>query len=224
MTFPPELVLFDCDGVLVDSERLTNQVIQRNLNARGLSVPEEEIITFFVGGTMQGVYETALARGAQLEDHWVEHIYKEVFDTLAKGVAPIPGIVDVLDQLDQAAIPYAVCSNGPHAKMEITLTGCGLKSRFEGRIYSREDVPTPKPAPDIYLHAARIAGVAPVRCVVIEDSPNGATAGKAAGMYTLGYTAEMSAARLAPICDQLFEDMRALPAILKCPTHLRAVT
>lgn len=173
---------------------------------------------------MQGVYETALARGAQLEDHWVEHIYKEVFDTLAKGVAPIPGIVDVLDQLDQAAIPYAVCSNGPHAKMEITLTGCGLKSRFEGRIYSREDVPTPKPAPDIYLHAARIAGVAPVRCVVIEDSPNGATAGKAAGMYTLGYTAEMPAARLAPICDQLFEDMRALPAILKCPTHPRAVT
>ncbi|CUH52662.1 HAD family hydrolase [Shimia marina] len=224
MPLLPDLVLFDCDGVLVDSERLTNRVIHYNLKARGLFVPEEEIITLFVGGTMQGVYETARARGAVLEPDWVARIYEEVFAALAKDVTPIPGIVEVLDWLDQAAIPYAVCSNGPHAKMDVTLARCGLKARFEGRIYSREDVTTPKPAPDVYLLAAQRAGIAPARCVVIEDSPNGATAGKAAGMYTLGYCADMPAARLAPICDQLFEDMRALPAILKCPTHPRAVT
>lgn len=224
MPLRPDFVLFDCDGVLVDSERLTNRVIHHNLKDRGFFVPEEEISTLFLGGTMPGLYEAARARGAVLEADWVERIYEDVFVALDKEITPIPGIFDVLDWLDQAAIPYAVCSNGPHAKMDITLARCGLKARFEGRIYSRQDVTTPKPAPDVYLLAAQRAGIAPARCVVIEDSPNGAKAGKAAGMYTLGYCSDTAAARLAPICDQLFDDMLDLPEILQGCTQPRALT
>ncbi|MCH2067200.1 HAD family hydrolase [Shimia sp.] len=213
----PNLVLFDCDGVLVDSETVTNRIIQKNLAARGLCLPLEQIVTLFVGGTMAGVRDTAQSMGAILESNWLDLIYGEMFAGLAAQCEVISGVTEVLDHLDCAHIPYAVCSNGPHAKMDITLTACGLKERFGGRIYSREDVPAPKPAPDVYLYAAKLADIAPARCVVIEDSTSGAKAGKAAGMRTLGYVAESNPTRLAPICDVLFDDMRKLPKLLHLP-------
>ncbi len=215
MNFPPSMVLFDCDGVLVDSEPVTNRLLQANLADRGLDVPYDELITLFVGGTIMGVARQARDMGAKLEEDWVDRFYAEMFEALAKEVTPIPHVTAMLDALDAANIPYAVCSNGPHAKMDITLKRCGLSDRFQGRIYSREDVPTPKPAPDLYLHAAALAGIAPERCVVVEDSPNGAKAGKAAGIYTLGFVRETDPARLAAICDDLFDDMSKLPALLQ---------
>ncbi len=213
----PDLVLFDCDGVLVDSETVTNRIIQENLAARGLSLPLEKIVALFVGGTIGGVRDTALSMGATLESNWLDLIYGEMFAGLAAHCEVIPGVTDMLDHLDQASVPYVVCSNGPHIKMDITLARCGLKERFANRIYSREDVPTPKPAPDIYLHAAKLANIAPARCVVIEDSPSGAKAGKAAGMRTFGYVADTDPTRLAPICDSLFDDMSKLPELLHLP-------
>lgn len=212
MTFPL-LVLFDCDGVLVDSEIVTNRIIQKNLAARGLDLPLEEILSLFVGGTMAGVERIARDLGATLEANWLDRIYVDIFAALASECEMMPGVADVLDHLARAAIPFAVCSNGPHAKMGITLGGCRLKERFSGRIYSREDVPNPKPAPDIYLHAAKLAGVAPAHCVVIEDSVNGATAGKAAKMRTLGYAHHTNPAQLAPVCDAVFDHMSKLPKI-----------
>lgn len=213
----PDLVLFDCDGVLVDSEPVTNRIIQENLATRGLSLPSEQIVSLFVGGTMAGVRDTALSMGATLESNWLDLIYGEMFAGLAAHCEVIPGVTDVLDHLDHARVPYAVCSNGPHAKMDITLTACGLMERFAGCIYSREDVPAPKPAPDVFLHAAKLANTAPARCVVIEDSPSGAKAGKAAGMRTFGYVADTDPTRLAPICDVLFDDMTRLPELLHLP-------
>ncbi|WP_353312016.1 HAD family phosphatase [Shimia sp. NS0008-38b] len=214
MTFPPKMVLFDCDGVLVDSEPVTNQLLQRNLAARGLVMPYDKIITLFVGGTIAGVAQQAAKMGANLEPDWVDVLYAEMFEALAKQVTPIPGVHDMLDRLDAAGIGYAVCSNGPHAKMDITLRRCGLAERLENRIYSREDVPTPKPAPDVYLLAAARADVAPADCVVVEDSPSGAKAGKAADIYTFGFVADTDPARLEPICDALFDDMAKFPALL----------
>lgn len=214
MNFPPDLVLFDCDGVLVDSEPVTNRLLQENLAARGLALPYEDIITLFVGGTMKTVGETARTMGAQLEDSWLEDMYQAMFAQLARDVTPIAGAADVLDALHAAGIPYAVCSNGPHAKMDVTLARCGLADRLAGQIYSREDVANPKPAPDMYLKAAARAGVAPERCVVVEDSPSGARAGKAAGIFTIGFTAETDPARLAPICDALVPDMATLRQML----------
>lgn len=217
MIFPPDLVIFDCDGVLVDSEPLTNVVIRDNLAQHGLDLSIDRIVDLFVGGTIMGVQETALEMGADLPEDWVDNIYSEIFEVLADRVEAVPGIIGVLDALDAAGVAYAVGSNGPHRKMEITLSRTGLLERLQGRVFSREDVPNPKPAPDVYLKAAREAGVAPSRCVVIEDSVSGARAGKAAGMVCFGFVAETDPARLKPICDSLFADMTALPKLMGLP-------
>lgn len=214
MQLPPDFVIFDCDGVLVDSEGITNLVIQDNLAKYGLDVAVDDIIRLFVGGTMAGVMSQARSMGATLPDDWLDEIYPEMIERLGREVTLVPGAVDVLDALDVAGIGYAVGSNGPHRKMDVTLARTGLASRLKGRVYSREDVPNPKPAPDVYLKAASEAGFAPSRCVVIEDSPSGAKAGKAAGMVTFGFAAETDPARLHPICDAVFEDMAQLPLLL----------
>ncbi|MEM6889025.1 MAG: HAD family phosphatase [Pseudomonadota bacterium] len=214
MNFPPDLVIFDCDGVLVDSEPLTNAVIRDNLARHGLDVPMQEVVRLFVGGTMMGVRDTARGMGAALPDTWLEDVYDEIFDVLAREVEAIPGIETVLDVLEGAGIPVAVGSNGPHRKMEITLGRTGLASRLEGLVFSREDVAQPKPAPDVYLKAAAAAGVAPDRAVVIEDSPSGARAALAAGIYCFGYVAQTDPGRLEPVCDRLFDRMDDLPGLL----------
>lgn len=211
---PPDMVLFDCDGVLVDSETLTADVLRRNLGRHGLQVSRAQLNELFLGGTMMGLADTAKSMGADLPASWVDDIYLEVFEVLGAEVEAIAGVLPVLDALDNAGIAYAVGSNGPHRKMEITLSRTGLIERLRGRVYSREDVPTPKPAPDVYLKAAADAGVAPARCVVIEDSPNGARAGKAAGMLCFGFSAETDASWLEPICDLLFDRMEDLPGLL----------
>lgn len=217
MMYPPDMVIFDCDGVLVDSEALTADVIRTNLKTHGLLLSEVEFDDFFLGGTVMGVAEKARHLGADLASTWVDDIYEEIFATLDAAVAPIEGIEAVLDALGRAGIPFAVGSNGPHRKMQITLGRTGLVSRFGGRIYSREDVAHPKPAPDVYLKAAQDARVAPARCVVIEDSPNGARAGMAAGMTVYGYTAQTPCDRLMPVCDHLFDRMPDLPGLLMLP-------
>ena len=209
-----DMVIFDCDGVLVDSEPITNQLMRDDLAAHGLDLPMEEIMRLFVGGTIVGVFERARDMGAQLPDDWVDTFYEQMFVALADKVAPIPGAVDVLTRLQAAGIPFAIGSNGPHRKMQITLARCGLAELLGDRVYSREDVANPKPAPDVYLKAAADAGVAPGRCAVIEDSASGAKAGQAAGMTVFGFFAETPADRLEPHCDVLFDDMAALPGLL----------
>lgn len=211
----PDMVLFDCDGVLVDSEPLTARVLCANLARHGLPITPDQLSDFFLGGTIMGVAEKARELGARLPENWIDDIYAEIFEVLGREVTIIPGVSDVLDALDAAGVGYAVGSNGPRRKMEITLARCGLAERLKGRVYSRQDVPRPKPAPDVYLAAARAAGVPPARCVVIEDSPNGARAGVAAGMVTLGFAADTDAARLSTVCDHVFEHMAELPALLR---------
>ncbi|MFK7871428.1 MAG: HAD family hydrolase [Roseobacter sp.] len=214
MRFPPDLVIFDCDGVLVDSEPLTNRVIRDDLATRGLDLPVEEVNTLFVGGTMMAVRDQARDMGADLPDTWVEDIYVDMYAVLERHVELVPGVLEVLDHLDSAGIPYAVGSNGRHRKMDITLARTGLGDRLKGRIFSREDVQNPKPAPDLYLKVAAEMGVAPQRAVVIEDSPSGARAAQAAGIYCFGFTAETQPERLEPICDVLFASMSDLPRLL----------
>ncbi|MGA9409146.1 MAG: HAD family phosphatase [Roseobacter sp.] len=214
MNMPPEMVLFDCDGVLVDSETLAANVLCANLTRHGLQITREGFADLFLGGTMTGVSEQAREMGAQLPDTWIDDTYQEMFVALAASVEAIAGAAQVLDKLDVAGIPYAVCSNGPHRKMDITLARTGLAARLQGRIYSREDVAAPKPAPDLYLKAAADAGIPVSRCVVIEDSPAGARAGVAAGMHVFGFAAETPAARLRPVSATIFHHMDELPALL----------
>ncbi|MGB0798035.1 MAG: HAD family hydrolase [Planktomarina sp.] len=210
----PKLVIFDCDGVVVDSEHITNKVMRDDLAMRGLVLDLDQIMDLFVGGTIAGCAIQAAKMGADIPDDWVPMMYDKFFKALAEQAELVPGILTVLDALDVAGVPYAMGSNGPHKKMQITLGRTGIKDRFQGRIYSREDVPNPKPAPDVYLHAARLAGVGPQDCVVVEDSVSGAKAGVAAGMRTLGFTRDTPVAKLRPIVDQVFSDMSELPALL----------
>ena len=215
----PKLVIFDCDGVVVDSEPLTLQLIRDDLAARGLQLDLTKTTDLFMGGTIAGADTQAREMGADIPEDWVDLIYDKVFAALARKVEPIPGIGVVLDRLDRQGIPYAIGSNGPHRKMEITLARCGLAARFAGRTYSREDVAAPKPAPDVYLLAASQAGVAPQDCVVIEDSATGAQAAVAAGMAVFGFARETPRAKFEGLTELLFDDMGQLPALLGLPTE-----
>ena len=214
LTSPPKFVIFDCDGVVVDSEPLTLQLMCDDLASRGLGLSLSEMIDLAVGGTIAGVGEQAKVLGAKIPDDWANQFYEKMFTILNQSVEPIPGITTILDVLDHHSIPYAIGSNGSHRKMEITLGRCRLMERFAGRVFSREDVAHPKPAPDVYLLAATKAGIAPHDCVVIEDSAIGARAGVAAGMMVMGFTHDTLAIKFAGITDMLFEDMADLPALL----------
>jgi HAD superfamily hydrolase (TIGR01509 family) len=214
MIHPPKMVLFDCDGVVVDSETLTNQVVRDDLAERGLDLSLQQVMHRFVGGTMADVAQKATDHGANIPPNWTDVVYPKIYAVLAESIEAIPDIEMVLDRLDAANILYAIGSNGRLEKMQITLGRTGLISRFEGRLYSAQDLAKAKPAPDVYLKAAMDAGIAPADCVVIEDSVSGAKAGKAAGMRTLGFIAETPRANLAPVCDDLFSSMRDLPKLL----------
>ncbi len=208
-------VLFDCDGVLVDSEPITDRVIATNLARHGLPLKAGDIHTLFLGGTIAGVAEEARRMGADLPQSWVDDIYEEMFVELAKGTPLVPGIDGVLDALDAAGIPYAVGSNGPHRKMEITLgQHPELHRRLNGRVFSRHDVARPKPAPDLYLHAAAAVRAVAETCVVIEDSPTGARAARAAGMACFGYAPGGDGTRLEAVGARPFRHMDELPALL----------
>ncbi len=210
----PKMVIFDCDGVLVDSEALVTGVLQKNLARHSLKLSTEELVTKFVGGTMAGVMKTAREMGADLPDDWLDAMYAEMFDVLGETVEAIPYVSEMLDQLDRAGIVYAVGSNGPMRKMEITLNRIGLWDRLKGRVYSSYDCAAPKPAPDVYLKAAKLAGINPSDCVVVEDSPTGARAAVAAEMRCFGYSGETDAELLKPYCVTTFVDMRKLPDLL----------
>lgn len=210
----PKLVIFDCDGVLVDSEQLTNSVLQRSLARHGLKRTLDEIMDMFVGGTMVGVMHLARDMGADLPDNWLDGIYAEIYDVLSKQVEAVPNVINVLDALDAAKIPYAVGSNGRMRKMEITLQRTGMWGRLQGHVYSAQDLGVPKPAPDVYLKAANDAGIDTKDCVVIEDSASGARAAVAANMRCFGYCGDTSADKLDPYCFATFDDMAQLPRLL----------
>jgi HAD superfamily hydrolase (TIGR01509 family) len=204
-------VIFDCDGVVVDSEGPTFAMLGEDLARHGLprSVPQMEAM--FLGGTVQGVFDTARSLGATLPDDWVADFYERLYARLGQGTPLVAGILGVLDRLDAQNIPYAIGSNGSARKMEVTLgQHPGLIARFQGRIFSAYNVARPKPAPDLYLHAARALGVPPQDCVVIEDSPNGARAARAAGMRCMGYAPHGDGAGLLAEGAQIFRAMQDL--------------
>ena len=183
----PDLVIFDCDGVLVDTEPTTNAALAANLSRYGLPMSAERCFELFVGGTMKGVMGKAREMGADLPDGWLDEIYSEMFDALRRGVAVIAGVMPVLDRLERDGVAMAIVSNGPLEKMAITLAPSGLLQRFEGRIYSPHSHGAPKPDPELLLLAAKAAGVAPERAVMIDDNPSGIVAAERAGMRAIGF-------------------------------------
>ncbi len=180
----PRAVLFDCDGVLVDSEPPSRNLLIRRLADAGLSLDHNEINELFLGGTLAGLAERARALGADLPPDWVDETYEALFQALAT-VPEIPGAKRLLQGLSDAGIPFAICSNGPTRKMEVTLGATGMWDLAQGRILSAHVHAKPKPAPDLYLLGAEMCETPPEACVIVEDSPTGARAAKAAGIPCL---------------------------------------
>ena len=215
------LVIFDCDGVLVDSESISNRVFCSMLNDLGLGVTLDDMFQHFVGLSMPQCVELVTNMlGAPPPQDFVKILRSRTELALKEQVAPIPGVREMLDQIQ---VPSCVASSGTHEKIRLTLGATGLLERFANRIYSVVDVERPKPAPDIFLHAAQQMGVDPVDCVVIEDTPSGVRAGVAAGMHVLGFCAYTPADRLKNAGAHLvFEEMRLLPALLQDASEIFA--
>ncbi len=184
----PKLIMLDCDGVLVDTEPTTNQALADNLSGYGMTVTAQDCIEMFVGGTLPGVGDIVRAKGITLPETWVEEIYEAVFESLRAGVPTFPGVMAFLDAADQAGIETCVISNGPMAKMEISLGPSGLWDRMAGRIYSCHEHGPAKPDPGMLLSAAKRFGAEPSECIMVDDSVSGLTAGKRAGATTVAFT------------------------------------
>jgi HAD superfamily hydrolase (TIGR01509 family) len=213
----PEAVLFDCDGVVVDSEGPTLALFVKELAAHGLPLSVAEFEADYLGQTVEMVARQAERAGARLPEGWVAHFYGRMNELLVAGIPLVPGVLGVLDRLETAGIPYAMGSNGSLAKMKITLGQHGIEGRFQA-VLSGQALGAPKPAPDVYLAAADACRVRPEACVVIEDSAMGARAALAAGMRCFGYAAHgpgtPTARSVAALGVPLFHRMEELPGLL----------
>ena len=179
------LVIFDCDGVLVDSEALSNKVMAKALTAQGWPMSGAESMARFKGGHMHQVHAALEAHlGHSLSRDWIAY-FDAACQTTLKDVKAVGGITNLITRVKAAGLLVCVASQGPHEKMAVTLKAAGLDEIFAGKIYSSRDVEHPKPAPDLFLHAARSCGVVPEHCLVIEDSLTGVAAAKAANMRVI---------------------------------------
>ena len=209
-----DLVIFDCDGVLVDSEPISNGTLVEMLSEIGLSISLEESSNLFMGRSMPAIIESVEERiGGLVPEGFIEQYYVRMDAAFHKNLKPIPGVIEALDRI---SLPTCVASSGPHRKMKTTLGLTGLLERFEGRIFSAWDVGRGKPFPDLFLHAASNMGTEPSRCVVIEDALPGVQAAVAAGMSVFGYT-QKSSSSPSPLQQAgavVFHDMDELPGLL----------
>jgi HAD superfamily hydrolase (TIGR01509 family) len=210
---PFELVIFDCDGVLVDSERIAVRVEAELLAELGWPLSQAEIVERFMGRTTEYMDEAIEAQlGSRLPGDWRDQFQRRYREAFAAELVPVDGVLDALDQI---AVPTCVASSGSHDKLRFTLGHTGLYERFEGRIFSGYEVANGKPAPDLFLHAAARMGAGPARCAVVEDSLYGVLAARAAGMRVFGYAGGLTPAdRLEGEATVVFEDMRELPRLL----------
>ncbi len=209
-------VIFDCDGVIVDSERITSRVWAGLLSGVGLPTTTEESLATYLGNSMPRCIEIVTEKlGRTPPDDLLPRFFAAVKVALEQEVTPVTGVVEVLDALDAAGIPHGVASNGEYEKMRTTLGTTGLLARLDGRYYSAVDVARPKPAPDLFLHVAQQLGLAPARTLVVEDSPLGVLGAHAAGMTVIGYAELVSPERLmAAGADHTIHDMRELLAFI----------
>jgi HAD superfamily hydrolase (TIGR01509 family) len=216
---PFELVIFDCDGVLVDSERLAVRVESEYLTELGWPLSQAEIVERFMGGTDQYMDDAIEAQlGDRLPAGWKEQFQRRYREAYRADLVPVDGVLEALDQIE-ATTATCVASSGSHDKLRFTLGLTGLYRRFEGRIFSGYEVANGKPAPDLFLHAAARMGADPARCAVVEDSRFGVMAARAAGMHVFGYAGGLTPPeRLEGPRTVVFEDMRALPRLLATTT------
>jgi HAD superfamily hydrolase (TIGR01509 family) len=208
------LVIFDCDGVLIDSEPIANRVFMEQLETVGLSMPLEDVMRTFVGRTRDGCIELAgRMLGRPLPEEFGRRWDQALYEALEREVKPVAGIPELLRGM---TLPYCVASNGERERMQRALRAAGLLPFVHDRLFTASDVAHPKPAPDLFLHAAKTMGVEPARCAVVEDTATGVKAGVAAGMKVFGYAGAAHADREALQREgaTVFDSMKSLPALL----------
>ena len=212
------LVIFDCDGVLVDSELLGNRMLADALCANGYDIEPAECRRRFLGMSLPQVFKAiSEERGQPLPNDIENHILNRYEDVFGRELKAIPGVHEMLDVLDA---PRAVASSGSMIKMKVTLRLTRLWERFDPHIYSARLVGRGKPAPDIFLHVAGKMAFDAAACVVVEDSVHGVEAAIAAGMGIIGFTGgshcapDHGASLLKAGAERVFSDMRELPDLL----------
>jgi HAD superfamily hydrolase (TIGR01509 family) len=216
----PKLVIFDCDGVLVDSELISAEVCVDTLRDAGISMSREQVYARFLGRSLASMTSIlADAPGNITAEAAVRIMRERLYDRFRLELKPIPHVADALDALD---IPFCVASSSQPERIRLSLDLTGLIDRFEPRIFSATMVANGKPAPDLFLHAAHALGVAPGDCVVIEDSPAGIAAAQAAAMTAFGFVGgshaagaglRASLAQMVPAA--IFDDMFELSSLLR---------
>ena len=217
-----DLVIFDCDGVLVDSEPISNATMVEMLAEIGLILSLEESARLFRGRSLPYIFAIVEERlGKPVPDGFLDQLYTRMDAAFQHDLKPVPGGMGVIEVLERMSMPTCVASSGPHRKMQTTLRLIGLLERFEGRIFSAADVGRGKPFPDLFLFAASQMGADPRRCVVIEDALPGVQAAVAAGMSVFGYVPdditsmkESEAHPLQGAGAQVFVSMADLPTLL----------
>lgn len=211
------LVIFDCDGVLVDSEGLVAEVFSQGLRDLGVDISDQQCLERFMGRSMQSCRAEILDLvGGPIPPAMSQRMQAETKAKFENELQTVNGIEQVIAGLKALGIQDCVASSGQHKKMRLSLGKTGLWSHFEGRIYSADDVVAAKPAPDVFLYAAAQQGFEPHRCIVIEDSATGVEAALAANMPVLFFN---KAAKLQPhwsdLAVQQFDHMRHLLPLLQ---------
>lgn len=212
------LVIFDCDGVLVDSMGIDMRELTRAVHAAGGTMAPQAVDAAFHGLALADIQRGVEAHlGRPVPNGWMERFLTERAAAFERELLPIDGARSAIDGVRAAGWEACIASGGAHEKMELTLRVAGLRDAFPAeRVFSAYDVALPKPAPDLFLHAAAMCGYPPGACVVVEDSVPGVTAGLAAGMRTFGYANgdAAHAIRLAALGAERLRAMADLPALL----------
>jgi HAD superfamily hydrolase (TIGR01509 family) len=211
----PRLVIFDCDGVLVDSEPIASRMTARAMTELGMPTTAEEAHRLFLGDTLANVIRGIEARANKpLPEGWAERMQQDLWAEFRRSLEPVPGAAEAVQAVLGAGLLACVASQGAIAKMEITLGVTGLWPLFEGRVFSSTMVARPKPFPDLFLYAAAQCGVDAASAVVVEDSPKGVQAAVSAGMRALGYARSVPAEILSEAGAEVLYDLRDVPKLL----------
>ncbi len=217
---PLELVIYDCDGVLIDSEALCNRIVAEILTADGWVMTAAEAEHRFIGMSFYAMQPEIEARlGRSLGDGWVDRVVAEVTEAMAHEVEPVPGARHALEATSALGLQWRIASNSSHVEMEAKFGRAGWMDLVSGRMHSAVDVialgGAGKPAPDVFLATAEAEAVPPAHCVVIEDSVHGVAAAQAAGMDCLGLARSYDGADLRAAGASVFHSMHDLPGLLR---------
>ena len=217
---PVRMVIFDCDGVLIDSEGLTDRVVAATIGELGWAIAPDECRSRFLGISfhdMVPLIETAM--GNRLDANWVDRLVDRLIAVFAQEVEPVPGARDALDGVAATGLPWRIASNSSFKEMDAKFSRAGWTDLVRGRLHSGVEIVARggrgKPAPDIFLEAAAAEGIDPAHCLVVEDSATGARAARAAGMACLGYSPDHDGAALRTAGAIPFRPMHAIPELLR---------